>query len=122
MTNIFIGIETVDPDALRAISKKQNVRTPMLEAVEKVNSYGIEIAAGIIIGLATDTPETMGAILEFIEASQIPIVTPNLLVALPHTPLYERLKKANRLNSDEGRDSNIEYLQPYEEVVANWNV
>ncbi len=120
MTNIFIGIETVDPDALRAMSKKQNVRTPMLEAVEKVNSYGIEIAAGIIIGLDTDTPETTDAILEFIEASQIPIVTPNLLVALPHTPLYERLQKANRLNSGEGRDSNVEYLQPYEEVVANW--
>ena len=120
MTNIFIGIETVDPDALRAMSKKQNVRTPMLEAVEKVNSYGIEIAAGIIIGLDTDTPETTGAILEFIEASQIPIVTPNLLVALPYTPLYERLQKANRLNSGEGRDSNVEYLRPYEEVVANW--
>jgi len=120
MTNIFIGIETVEPDALRAMSKKQNVRTPMLEAVEKINSYGIEIAAGIIIGLDTDTPETTDAILEFIEVSQIPIVTPNLLVALPHTPLYERLKKANRLNSGEGRDSNIEYLQPYEEVVANW--
>ena len=43
----------------------------------------------------------------FDEASQIPIVTPNLLVALPHTPLYERLQKANRLNSCEGRDSNI---------------
>jgi len=120
MTNIFIGIETVDPDALRAMSKKQNVRTPMLEAVEKVNSYGIEIAAGIIIGLDTDTPETTDAILEFIEASQIPIVTPNLLVALPHTPLYERLQKANRLNSGEGRDSNVEYLRPYEEVVDNW--
>lgn len=120
MTNIFIGIETVEPDALRAMSKKQNIRTPMLEAIDTMNSYGIEIAAGIIIGLDTDTPETTDAILEFIEASQVPIVTPNLLVALPHTPLYERLQKANRLNSGEGRDSNIEYLQPYEEVVANW--
>ena len=120
MTNIFIGIETVDPDALRAMSKRQNVRTPMLEAVDTVNSYGIEIAAGIIIGLDTDTPETTDAIIEFIKVSQIPIVTPNLLVALPHTPLYERLEKANRLNSGEGRDSNVEYLQPYDEVVANW--
>ena len=120
MTNVFIGIETVEPNALRAISKRQNVRTPMLEAVDKINSYGIEIAAGIIVGLDTDTPETTLAILEFIETSQVPIVTPNLLVALPHTRLYERLQKTNRLNFSEGRDSNIEYLLPYEQVVANW--
>ena len=120
MTNVFCGVETVEPDALRAMSKKQNVRTPILQSVDTINSYGIEVAAGIILGLDTDTPETPDAILEFIEAAQIPIVTPNLLVALPHTPLYERLQKATRLNSGEGRDSNIEYLEPYETVVANW--
>ena len=97
MTNVFCGIETVDPDALRAMSKRQNLRTPILQSVDTINSYGIEVAAGIIIGLDTDTPETTDAILEFIEAAQIPIVTPNLLVALPHTPLYERLQKATRL-------------------------
>ena len=120
MTNVFCGIETVDPVALRAMSKRQNLRTPILQSVDTINSYGIEVAAGIIVGLDTDTPETTDAILEFIEAAQIPIVTPNLLVALPHTPLYERLRKATRLNLGEGRDSNIEYLQPYETVVANW--
>src|SRR5580765_1804864 len=120
MTHVFCGIETVEPDALRAMSKRQNLRTPILQAVDTINRYGIEVAAGIILGLDTDTPETPDAILEFIEAAQIPIVTPNLLVALPHTPLYERLQKANRLNSGEGRDSNIEYLQPYETVVASW--
>jgi len=120
ITTIFCGIETVEPDALRAMSKRQNLRTPILQAVDTINSYGIEVAAGIILGLDTDTPETPDAILEFIEDAQIPIVTPNLLVALPHTPLYERLRNANRLNSGEGRDSNIEYLQPYEDVVASW--
>ena len=120
ITTIFCGIETVEPDALRAMSKSQNLRTPILQAVDTINSYGIEVAAGFILGLDTDTPETPDAILEFIEDAQIPIVTPNLLVALPHTPLYERLRKANRLNSGEGRDSNIEYLQPYEDVVASW--
>ena len=120
MTNVFAGVETPEPDALRAMRKTQNLRTPILQAVDTISSYGIEVAAGIILGLDTDTPETPDAILEFIEASQIPIVTPNLLVALPHTPLYERLQKSGRLNSGEGRDSNIEYLQPYEDVVATW--
>jgi hypothetical protein len=60
----------------------------------------------------------MGPVKAFMPTQGILLIA--VLVALPHTPLYERLQKANRLNSGEGRDSNIEYLQPYEEVVANW--
>lgn len=120
MTSVFCGIETPEPEALRAMHKKQNLRTPILQAVDTLNSYGIEVAAGIILGLDTDTSSTADAILDFIDASQIPLIVPNLLVALPHTPLYERLSKAGRLNSGEGRDSNIEYLQPYETVMARW--
>src|SRR6185295_13457361 len=120
MTSVFCGIETPEPAALKAMRKTQNLRTPILQAVDTINSYGIEVSAGIILGLDTDTQETADAILEFIEASQIPLVVPNLLVALPHTPLYERLEKAGRLTSDEGRDSNIGFLQPYEDVLARW--
>jgi hypothetical protein len=60
----------------------------------------------------------MGPVKAFMPTQGILLIA--VLVALPHTPLYERLQKANRLHSGEGRDSNIEYLQPYEEVVANW--
>ncbi len=100
--------------------KKQNVRTPMLEAVASINSYGIEVVARIILGLDTDRSETTDAIVEFMQALQVPILTPSLLVALSHAPFHERPEKANRLNSGERRDSNIQYLQPYEDVVANW--
>jgi len=120
MTNVFCGIESPDAAALRAMKKTQNLRTPILEAVDTINRYGIEVSCGIILGFDTDTAETPDDILAFIEASQIPLVTPNMLFALPHTALYERLRGANRLNSGEGRDSNIEYLEAYDVVVARW--
>ena len=62
MTHVFCGVETVEPDALRAMSKGQNLRTPILQSVDTINRYGIEVAAGIILGLDTDTPETPDAI------------------------------------------------------------
>jgi hypothetical protein len=55
-----------------------------------------------------------------VEASHIPILTMNILYALPNTPLHDRLQKAGRLNSGEGRDSNIEFLRPYDQVIADW--
>jgi radical SAM superfamily enzyme YgiQ (UPF0313 family) len=121
--NCFFGIETPDPKALKAMKKGQNMRMPILEAVQTVNKYGIEAAAGIIMGLDTDTEETPQALMDFAEVSQIPIMTVNILYALPNTALYTRLEKDNRVlpaEQSENRDSNIVFLQPYETVVRNW--
>ena len=120
-TNCFFGIETPDPTALKAMKKGQNMRMPILEAIQTVNRYGIEAASGIIMGLDTDTDETPQALMDFAEVSQIPIMTVNILYALPNTALYTRLEKDNRVLHDaENRDSNIVFLQPYETVVRNW--
>lgn len=120
-TNVFCGIETPEPDALRFMKKGQNLRAPLLEAVDTLNKYGIEVASGIIMGLDTDTDATPQAILDFAKHSNIPIMTVNILYALPGTALHERLAKANRVLYDvQNRDSNIEFLIPYEEVEARW--
>src|SRR5262249_57155664 len=67
---IFCGIETPEPDALRSISKDQNLRMPILDAVRKINDHGLEVVSGIILGLDADTPATADHLIEFIEASQ----------------------------------------------------
>ncbi len=119
--NCFFGIETPDPVALKAMKKGQNMRMPILEAIQTVNRYGIEAASGIIMGLDTDNDETPQALMDFADVSNIPIMTVNILYALPNTALYTRLEKENRVLHDaEDRDSNIVFLQPYEKVVKNW--
>ncbi|MBF2007523.1 MAG: B12-binding domain-containing radical SAM protein [Chlorogloeopsis fritschii C42_A2020_084] len=117
---VFCGIETPEPEALHAISKTQNLSMPILEAVKVLNSYGMEVVSGIIIGFDTDTPQTADRILEFIRLSQIPVLTINLLYALPKTPLWRRLEQEGRLVFDSDRESNIKFLMPYEQVVEMW--
>jgi radical SAM superfamily enzyme YgiQ (UPF0313 family) len=117
---IFCGIETPDPGALKAMHKDHNMMVPILEGVHTINSYGMEVVSGIIMGLDTDKPDTGNALLEFIDQSKIPMLTINLLQALPKTPLWDRLERENRLNHDEGRDSNVEFLLPYDHVVGEW--
>jgi radical SAM superfamily enzyme YgiQ (UPF0313 family) len=122
-TNMFIGIETPEPIALRAMRKVQSLRSPILDAVRTINRYGIEVASGIILGLDTDSPETPRAIIDFARESQIPIMTVNILYALPNTALHRRLEAAGRILSEEesaNRDSNIQFLLPYEQVVRRW--
>ncbi len=117
---IFCGIETPDPAALRAMHKDHNMMIPIMEAVTTLNSFGMEVVSGIILGLDTDKPETGAHLLEFIEQSHIPLLTINLLQALPRTALWDRLKRENRLIEDEERDSNVDFRLPYEDVVAGW--
>lgn len=117
---VFCGIETPDPEALKSISKDQNLSIPILEAIKILNSYGLEVVSGIILGLDTDTPETCDRILDFIRLSNLPMLTINLLYALPKTPLWRRLEEAGRLNFEAGRESNVEFLMPYEDVLKMW--
>jgi radical SAM superfamily enzyme YgiQ (UPF0313 family) len=117
---VFCGIETPEPEALRSISKDQNLRMPILEAVRKLNDYGLEVVSGIILGLDTDTPATAHHVIEFIEASQIPMLTINILYALPRTPLWDRLAAAGRIRRDGGRESNVVFRLPEETVIDMW--
>jgi len=118
---VFVGIETPDVDALKAMRKEHNAALPMMEAIQTLNSYGLEVTSGIILGLDTDTADSESRLKAFIDLSNVPILTINLLQALPKTPLWDRLKRDGRLIADDkGLESNVRFLRPYDEVVASW--
>jgi hopanoid C-2 methylase len=117
---IFVGIETPEVDALKGMRKEHNAALPMLEAIQTINSYGMEVTSGIILGLDTDNEHSADRLIEFIETSQIPILTINLLQALPKTPLWDRLSRDGRLTVDPALESNVRFLRAYDEVVAAW--
>jgi hopanoid C-2 methylase len=119
---VFVGIETPEVDALKAMRKEQNASLPMMEALQTLNSYGMEVTSGIILGLDTDTAESETRLKSFVDLSSIPILTINLLQALPRTPLWDRLKRDGRLIADDtGLESNVRFLRPYDEVVSTWH-
>jgi radical SAM superfamily enzyme YgiQ (UPF0313 family) len=118
--SVFVGIETPELQALKAMHKEHNAALPMLEAIRTLNSYGMEVISGIILGLDSDTEDTESRLREFIDGSQIPMLTINLLQALPKTPLWDRLQRDGRLLTDSSRESNVAFLRPYADVVAMW--
>ena len=117
---VFVGIETPELDALKAMRKEHNAALPMMEAIQTLNSYGLEVVSGIILGLDSDTPETETLLKNFVDRSHIPMLTMNLLQALPKTALWDRLARDGRLLEDSTRESNVRFVRPYEDVVAAW--
>jgi radical SAM superfamily enzyme YgiQ (UPF0313 family) len=94
---IFIGIETPDEGSLKEAQKGQNTRRDMLDGIRKVQSYGMEVMGGFIVGFDNDPDNIFDRQIEFIRASAIPLAMVGLLTAAPHTQLWRRLEREGRL-------------------------
>ncbi len=94
---VFLGIETPDEGTLKETLKSQNTRGDMLESVKKIQSYGMEVMAGFIVGFDTDPEDIFQRQINFIRDSAIPLAMVGLLTALPDTQLWRRLKEEGRL-------------------------
>ena len=105
--SVFIGIETPNEASLRETKKLQNVRPnagTLLERVHRIQAHGIDVWCGMIVGFDHDDPSIFGVMPGFLEKARISAALVGMLHAIPTTPLYDRLKKDGRLNSDEDSD------------------
>jgi radical SAM superfamily enzyme YgiQ (UPF0313 family) len=94
---VFLGIETPVEESLKEAQKGQNTRRDLLESVRKIQSYGLEVMAGFIVGFDTDPEDIFERQIRFIQESGIPLAMVGLLTALPDTQLWRRLEKEGRL-------------------------
>jgi radical SAM superfamily enzyme YgiQ (UPF0313 family) len=99
-TMVFIGIETPDAKTLAMTNKTQNLREDVLSSVARIQKKGIEVSGGFIVGFDGETEDIFERQKEFIQKAGIPTAMVGLLIALPHTRLYRRLKKEGRLLSE----------------------
>src|SRR5439155_319878 len=70
----------------------------LVAAVHKISSVQLCISAGMIVGFDQDDVTIFDEQYEFLQAAQIPIVMLSVLLAVPRTPLYQRLAAAGRLD------------------------
>ena len=104
---VFLGIETPVEASLKEAQKLQNTRRSLLDSVHHIQSFGIEVMAGFIVGFDNDPDDVFDRQVEFIDKSAIPLAMVGLLQALPGTQLYRRLVKEGRLLI-EGSGDNME--------------
>ena len=93
---VFLGIETPVEESLKEAQKSQN-RGNLLESVRKIQSRGMEVMAGFIVGFDNDPEDIFERQIEFIRESAIPMAMVGMLNALPDTQLWKRLEKEGRL-------------------------
>ena len=110
---VFIGLETPDAGSLKECEKVQNLNRDLLEAIECLQSSGIQVFGGYIVGFDNDDETIFSRQIKFIQESGVVTAMVGLLNALPNTRLWQRLKEENRLligASGDNTDGSINFI------------
>ncbi len=102
---VFLGIETPVEESLKEAQKSQN-RGNLLDSVKRIQSYGMEVMAGFIVGFDNDPEDIFERQIEFIRESAIPLAMVGMLNALPDTQLWRRLEREGRLLGEDASGNN----------------
>ena len=94
---VFVGIETPNEESLTECNKYLNKNRDLIACVKKIQSNGLEVQGGFIIGFDNDPPSIFERQISFIQKSGIVTAMVGLLNAPRGTRLYHRLKKEERL-------------------------
>ncbi len=110
---VFVGIETPNPESLKEAHKTQNYRRDLLKAIEKIHSHGLVVQGGFILGFDSDPPNIFDSMVEFIQKTGIITAMVGLLQAPKGTKLYQKLKQQGRLIKefvDNNTDFSINFI------------
>lgn len=99
--SLFIGFESISPDSIRSVHKKQNTITEYEYAIREIHKRGIMINGSFVFGLDGDTGETFQQTLDWIVKNRIETVTSHILTPYPGTALYQRMKADGRILTDD---------------------
>jgi radical SAM superfamily enzyme YgiQ (UPF0313 family) len=94
---IFIGLESIDPENLKSVSKGFNKPDQYQEVLERLARHDLYAITSFIFGMDGDREGVAARTLEAIRAWPPGLPVFGLLTPYPATPLYDRLATAGRL-------------------------
>lgn len=91
--SLFIGVESLDQQALDEVGKPFNKVHRYEEHFATVRRAGINVLAAFMFGFEHDTPETFDRVYAFALRNRLSSVTAGILTPFPGTDLYARMSR-----------------------------
>jgi radical SAM superfamily enzyme YgiQ (UPF0313 family) len=105
---VFVGIETPEESCLMECNKINNNNRDLIECVNAIQRFGMEVYAGFIVGFDNDPPDIFQRQIDFIQKSGIITAMVGLLNAPRLSKLYQRLQTEGRI-TDKFTGDNTDY-------------
>jgi len=123
--SVFVGIETPNEESLAECNKFQNKNRDLVSCVKKIQTSGLQVTGGFIVGFDSDPPSIFDRMIDFIRESGIITAMVGILNAPRGTKLYKRLINENRLlqdSSGNNTDFSINFIPKinYETLISGY--
>jgi len=130
-SRVFVGIETPEEKCLSECNKMQNNNRDLKGSVSKIQSHGMEVCGGFIVGFDNDPPNIFQRQIDFIQKTGIITAMVGLLNAPRLSKLYQRLHSEGRItDSFDGDNTNYnmnfvpvmdkhELIKGYRHIIEN---
>jgi radical SAM superfamily enzyme YgiQ (UPF0313 family) len=96
-TKVFVGIETPEEACLTECHKTQNNNRNLTDCIKTIQTSGLEVTAGFIVGFDNDSADIFRRQIDFIQKSGIITAMVGLLNAPKKSLLYKRLLSEGRI-------------------------
>ncbi len=94
---VLLGLESDDPEELRYMNKKMNLRYDYRKILRNINRHGILVFGGFIFGVKNETEKSMWRKAGFICRKRVDVVQTTVLTPLPGTRLFKAALEEDRL-------------------------
>lgn len=94
---IFLGIESLDEDDLRAVGKRQNRASEYKDAIDRLHERGVCVMAGFISGFDDQTADSVVATAFRLQALGVDVPFLSVLTPFRGTPLYDEQLRQGRI-------------------------
>jgi len=98
---LSFGLESISPEALKSVNKEWCNPDDYARILKTVTDAGIEIASEMIVGMETDTRESLTRTVDFVKKSNIVAPKFYCLTPIPGTDLYKELKDKNVITDND---------------------
>jgi radical SAM superfamily enzyme YgiQ (UPF0313 family) len=95
--SLFIGLETVDQEALNAAHKRFNEVRNYEENIRKLRRAGVSVVGSFIFGFESDTSECFDKVLDFAVGNRLSMVNCGIMTPFPGSVTYDRARRDEKI-------------------------
>lgn len=100
-TALSFGLESINPESLKNIHKAWARPRDYTALIETITAAGIDVQSEMIVGVDSDTPESLRETIDFVAGSRIIAPKFYLMTPIPGTDLFDDMQKQGRILIDD---------------------